>query len=199
MFASVNLTCISVSRPQSCGAWTGLKNSTLHSSLLEGSLKQGPEPALQHWATSAAQHKSLTTNSINVFGLEYLWLPVVSQSVVFCLGLNPKRYHKNWSVGPLICRGPATLRVVCTSPDWTKCPKLAGSNIPDISRHNLNLTAALASTTMDDAWPLDSSFGPHTFMPRWNKVQRQSLLSTSSHSWWHALWDTRVFTWCPES
>lgn len=41
--------------------------------------------------TSAADHKSLTTNSINFSGLEYLWMPVAPQSVVFCLELNTRQ------------------------------------------------------------------------------------------------------------
>lgn len=41
--------------------------------------------------TSAVHHKSLTTNSINFSGLEYLWMPVVPQSTVFCLELNTRQ------------------------------------------------------------------------------------------------------------
>lgn len=40
--------------------------------------------------TSAARHKSLTTNSINFSGLEYLWMPAVPQRTIFCLGLNTR-------------------------------------------------------------------------------------------------------------
>lgn len=41
--------------------------------------------------TSAVHHKSLTTNSINFSGLEYLWMPVVPQSAVFCLEFNTRQ------------------------------------------------------------------------------------------------------------
>lgn len=47
-----------------------------------------PGAPLPCWTTSAACYKSLTTNSINLFGIEYLWMPVVPQSTVFCLGLD---------------------------------------------------------------------------------------------------------------
>lgn len=51
-------------------------------------LDRHPHPV----TTSAAHHKSLTTNSINFSRLEYLWMPVVPQSAVFCLDLNT--WHK---------------------------------------------------------------------------------------------------------
>ena len=118
MFAFLNFNARFLFLPAGPWALRGFLLFRLH-------VKQGPVPPYDTGPLLQPRHKSLTTNSINLFGLEYLWMPVKPLSAVFCLRLNAPQtclasvqgsyllqgkghFHKGlvvWSLGGIHWRG----------------------------------------------------------------------------------------------